>query len=86
MDVPSHIVATINVLLEPYGETFNPGAKSSGKGYVNWEGAAEYTGLSKSTLRRMVTTGKLRAPKKVGSGRNGATVFSYAQLDEFLHA
>lgn len=84
MEVPPHIIATINTLLEPYGETFTPGVKSSGKGFVNWEGASKYTGLSKSTLRRMVSLGRLKAPKKVGAGKNGATVFSYDQLDEFL--
>ena len=84
--IPPHIVETINTLLAPYGETFTPGAKSPGKGFVNWEGAAKYTGLSKSTLRRMVNLGKLQAPKKVGTGRNGATLFSYDQLDAFLQA
>lgn len=82
--IPPHIVETINTLLAPYGESFTPGAKNSGKGFVNWKGASEYTGLSKSTLRRMVSLGKLKAPKKVGSGKNGATLFSYDQLDEFL--
>jgi excisionase family DNA binding protein len=82
--IPPHIIDTINTLLAPYGESFYPGVSSSGKGFVNWEGAAKYTGLSKSTLRRMVNLGRLRAPKKIGSGKNGATLFSYDQLDEFL--
>lgn len=86
MEVPPHIVETINTLLAPYGESFTPGGKTQGKGFVNWDGASKYTGLSKSTLRRAVTLGKLKAPKKVGSGKNGATLFSYDQLDSFINA
>jgi excisionase family DNA binding protein len=82
--IPPHIIETINVILAPYGVSFYPEDKGSGRGFVNWDGAAKYTGLSKSTLRRMVKLGRLRAPKKIGSGKNGATLFSYDQLDEFL--
>jgi excisionase family DNA binding protein len=83
--IPAHIIETINTLLAPYGESYDPAKKGSGKGFVNWEGASKYTGLSKSTLRRLVAQGRLQAPKKIGSGKNGATLFSYAQLDDLLN-
>lgn len=84
MTVPAHIVETINTLLAPYGESYAPRASAGGRGYVNWAGAAKYTGLSKSTLRRAVQTGKLPAPMKVNAGRNGATLFPLEQLDTFI--
>lgn len=84
MTVPPHIIETINTLLAPYGESYTPKVATAGKGYVNWAGAARYTGLSKSTLRRAVQTGRLPEPRKVNAGKNGATVFSLEQLDNFV--
>lgn len=84
MNVPPHIVETINTLLAPYGESYIPGESPSGNGYVNWGGAAEYTGLSKSTLARLVKLGKLKPPHKVGAGKNGAALFAKSDLDNFV--
>ncbi len=84
--VPQHIVETINTLLTPYGESYTPGGASAGGGYVNWSGAVKYTGLSKSTLTRMVKQGRLKPPHKVGVGKNGATLFALADLDNFVQS
>ena len=84
-NVPSHIIETINTLLAPYGESYTPVVTTTaGGGYVNWAGAAKYTGLSKSTLRRAVQAGRLPNPRKVNAGRNGSTLFSLEQLDAFV--
>jgi predicted DNA-binding transcriptional regulator AlpA len=84
--VPQHIVETINTLLTPYGESYTPGEATSGNGYVNWNGAVKYTGLSKSTLVRMVKLGKLKPPHKVGTGKNGAALFAKSDLDNFIQS
>lgn len=82
--IPPHIVDTINTLLNPFGESYIPGGAAENGGYVNWNGAAQYTGLSKSTLVRAVKEGRLNPPFKVGSGKNGATVFARSDLDRFI--
>ena len=84
--VPQHIVETINTLLTPYGESYIPGETASGSGYVNWSGAVKYTGLSKSTLARMVKLGRLKPPHKVGAGKNGAALFAKSDLDNFVRS
>ena len=84
--VPPHIAETINTLLAPYGESYSPGGAPSGSGYVNWSGAVRYTGLSKSTLARMVKLGKLKPPHKVGAGKNGAALFAKSDLDNFIQS
>lgn len=84
-EIPTHIIETINTLLAPYGERYTA-SPSALTGYTNWEGAVKYTSLSKSTLRRAVDAGTLEAPFKVGKGKNGATLFSYDQLDRFVQS
>lgn len=86
MDVPQHIVDTINTLLAPYGGSYAPGGALLAGGYVNYRGAAKYTGLSVSTLRRAVEAGLLEPPYRPSTpgGKNRATVFSYAQLDDYI--
>ena len=82
-NIPPHIVETINTLLAPYGKSYSPDGAIS-RGYTTWEGASKYLSLSKSTLRRAVLAGSLEPPLKVGKGANGATLFSYEQLDRFV--
>lgn len=84
-EVPTHIIETINTLLAPYGKSYAPSGGAT-RGYTNWEGASRYTSLSKSTLRRAVVTGALKAPHKVGKGTNGATLFAYEDLDNFVQS
>lgn len=84
-EVPPHIVETINTLLAPYGKIYAPSGGVR-RGYTNWEGAAKYTCLSKSTLRRAVNTGALAPPHKVGKGLNGAVLFAYEDLDKFVQS
>lgn len=86
-NIPQHIVDTINTLLAPFGESFDTAAKNTVPGgYVNYRGAAKYTGLSVSTLRRAVESGMLKPPYRpqTPDGKNRATVFSLAQLDDYI--
>lgn len=89
MDVPQHLVDTINTLLAPYGRSYSPDApagSSAAGGYVNYRGAAKYTGLSVSTLRRAVKAGDLPPPyrPKVEGGDSRAALFSHEQLDKYV--
>ena len=68
-------------------ERFSPaGGQPTRNGYLNWNGAVKYTGLSKSTLQRAVNSGELKAPHKLTKARNGAVVFEIAELDKYIRA
>ena len=86
--VPDNIVAAINGLLAPYGETYSPGQPevSERRGYVNWKGAVEYTSLSKSTLQRAIYDGRLKRPHRVAGKKTGTALFALADLDAFIRA
>ncbi len=86
MRVPDHIVAAVNALLAPYGVTYQAPDKTHriSAGYLNWNGAVKYTGLSRSTLVRAIKRGELPPPIKKGPGKNGATVFPIEVLDQFM--
>lgn len=82
--VPAWLIQAINTTLSPYGVSYTPGQGGrASRGYTNYQGAAEYTGLSVSSLRRAVEKGQLVpcTPSKVASG---SVRFSYEQLDEFM--
>jgi hypothetical protein len=85
-NIPPHIIETINTLLAPFGAAFTPGASAPSR-YMNYRGAAKYTGLSVSTLRRAVESGDLTPPlrPKVGGSPGRAALFSSSQLDDYLH-
>lgn len=86
MKVPDNIIAAVNALLAPYHMTYqDPGEPPKvSVGYLNWNGAVKYTGLSRSTLVRAVKRGELPPPIKKGPGKNGATVFPIEVLDQFI--
>lgn len=85
MNVPQHIIDTINTLLSPYGLSYTPGTSSPGR-YMNYREAAKYTGLSVSTLRRAVAAGTLKAPFRPNAdgGKHTAALFAVSQLDAFV--
>lgn len=88
MEIPSNIVAAVNALLAPYGESYPPAAPASApspsKGFTDWRGAAKYAGCSVTAIRRAVLRGDLPAPKKIGVGRNGRIAFSLDTLDRWI--
>ena len=85
--VPDNIVAAINGLLAPYGETYSPSQEASQhRGYVNWKGAVGYTGLSKSTLQRAIYSGRLKRPYRVSGKEGGTALFALSDLDNFIRA
>lgn len=90
-NVPQHIIDTINTLLAPYGETYNPGeggvTAPRRKGYMKYAQAAKYTNLSIPTLRRAVASGLLKPPHQpMQCGHNGTVLFAIEDLDEFILA
>lgn len=84
-DIPSHILEAVNGLLAPYGERFSPGEPSapSGKGYMNWKQACEYTGLSVSTLQRASRAGEFPV-HKLHPGKTGAVLIAVSDLDSYI--
>ena len=81
--VPEHVVAAVNTLLRPYGETYTPGASSSG--YLSAKDAACYLGVSKAYFYRLVKGGKLTLIK-LTPGHRGKAVIARADLDAFVAA
>ena len=79
--IPSEIVAAVNSILAPYGESYTPGASSSG--YVSAKDAAAYLGVSKAYFYRLVKEGKLELVK-LTPGHRGKAVISRAALDAFV--
>ena len=79
--IPEHVVAAVNTLLAPYGESYTPGASSSG--YVSAKDAAAYLGVSKAYFYRLVKEGKLELVKLTPCHR-GKAVISRAALDAFV--
>lgn len=86
--VPPEVVAAINTLLAPYGETYTPGLSNATEksGYTNWRGAVKYTGLSKSTLQRAIKDGRLKPPHKMSASANGTALFEFSELDRFVRS
>ena len=86
--VPPEVVAAINTLLAPYGETYTPGAAKTAEssGFVNWGGAVRHTGLSKSTLQRAIRDGRLKPPHKMSKSMNGTALFEISELDRFIRS
>lgn len=77
-DIPPEILAAVNTILSPYGVSYSAPVR---RGYTNYKGAAKYTGLSVSTLRRMVEAGELAIFRPTGSA---AVRFSYESLDAIM--
>ena len=83
MTVPDNIVTAVNALLAPYGESYTPGAPSSG--YLSPKDAAAYLGVSKSYFYRLVAQKELELVK-LTPGQRGKAVIARATLDAFVAA
>lgn len=86
--IPQPIIDAINAMLAPYGKKYDPSgsAPATGKGYLPMGPAAKYMGISKSSFRSLVVTGRLPRPFKVTPARNGIAVYAIEDLDSFLRS
>jgi len=81
--VPDNIIAAVNALLAPYGETFSQNRPASGGGYLSMKDSAKYLGVSRAFFYRLVAAGKIQRIK-LSPGQRGKTVYSKASLDAYV--
>lgn len=87
MSVPTEIIAAVNSLLAPYGESYTPRSEApASAGYKSAKDAAAYIGVSKSSLYKAVRQGKLRPIKLNKAAKNGKAVFAVADLESYISA
>lgn len=81
--VPPEIIAAVNNILAPYGETYTPGGASSG--FLSPKDAAVYLGVSRSFFWRLVSSGTLKLVQ-LTPGSRGKRVISRAALDAYVES
>ena len=82
--VPPEIIAAVNNILAPYGETYTPGGASSG--FLSPKDAAVYLGVSRSFFFwRLVSSGTLKLVQ-LTPGSRGKRVISRAALDAYVES
>ena len=81
MTIPDNILAAVNALLAPYGESYTPGGKTDG--YLSIKDAAKYLGISKPMLYKLVKQGSIERIK-LGDGIQGKAVISRQSLDAYI--
>lgn len=79
--VPDYVVNAVNTMLAPFGAKFESGCF----GYKSVAGAAEYLGISRSGLYRLINEGAL-TPIKLNSAKNGKIILSVADLEHFVQS
>ncbi len=85
--VPDHIVAAINTMLEPYGESYTPGASAPvGRGYLDIKDAWVYLGGKKSWFYSLVKKGLIRPIKTDKTAKNSRAIVSIAELEAFVQS
>lgn len=84
MKIPDNILAAVNAILAPYGETYTqtPAPVVTG-GFLSTKDAAKYIGLSRAGLYRKITAGEIPV-HKLGEHRNCRVVIARADLDAFV--
>lgn len=84
--VPGEIIAAVNALLLPYGETYSPTgqAEAGPSGYKSTFGACQYLGISKSALYKLVAEGRIHRIKLNKNAKNGKVVFATAELEAYI--
>lgn len=84
MTIPDNIIAAVNALLQPYGESFSQSTdKEPTGGFLRPKDAAQYIGLSRPTLYRLIADGKIKV-HKLGEKRNCRVVIARSELDRFV--
>lgn len=84
-NIPDNVRRAIECLLEPYGLQFELVQSSSRteKRYLDVKSAVTYTSLSRCTLSRATTAGKL--PQiKTHYGKTSKVLYDIKDLDRFL--
>ena len=81
--IPPEIVAAVNALLAPYGESYTPGGESFG--FLSPKDAAAYLGVSRAYFYRLVKEGQLKLVK-LTSVHRGKAVIARSELDAFVAA
>jgi len=82
MKIPDSILAAINTMLAPYGETFTPGQSA---GCLSAKNAAAYLGVSKQYLYRLIASGDIERVK-LTPGKQGKAVIPIASLQAFIES
>jgi len=85
MTIPDNILAAVNALLAPYGQSFNQPAVPTGGGYLSMNEAAKYAGMSRPTLYRLIARGEIKQIK-IGSTRNSKAVVAKDEIDRFMQS
>ena len=87
MSVPNEIIAAVNSLLAPYGESYTPRSESApASGYKSAKDAAAYLGVSKSSLYKAVRQGRIHPIKLNKAAKNGKAVFAVSDLEAYISA
>ena len=85
--VPPNVRNAVEALLQPYGVDFNlePVTKEQlpDRRFLDVRSAARYTSLSRWTLSRAVSAGKLSC-MKMSPGKTGKILFDVGALDRFV--
>ena len=85
MTIPDNIIAAVNALLQPYGESFTQKTaepQQSG-GFLSMKDAAKYIGSSRPFLYRKIKEGKIKV-HKLDPRRNGKVVIARSELDRYV--
>lgn len=86
MTIPDNILAAVNALLAPYGQSLEqPVAATTGGGYLSMKEAAKYAGMSRPTLYRLIARGEIKQIK-IGPTRNSKAVVAKDEIDRFMQS
>lgn len=84
MPIPAEIIAAVNALLQPYGESFTqPTASAPTGGFLSPKDAAHYLGVSRPFLYRRIKEGQIKV-HKLDPRRNGKVIIARSELDRYV--
>jgi len=84
MTIPDNIIAAVNALLAPYGETYKPNTPTATTGgFLSIKDSAKYIGISRPGLYRKIRAGEIHV-HKLGDHRNCRVVIARADLDNYV--
>ena len=84
--VPKEIVAAVNGLLAPYGESYSSSTGQTNRGYCSTQEAIRYLGVSKSFFYNLVRTGVIKGVKLNKDASNGKVVFAWEELERYIES
>lgn len=86
MDIPKHIIDTINTLLAPYGQEYKPQEETPepvANDLMSYKEACEYCRCSHQTLQRNIRLGRLKF-YTIGVGHNAKRLFRRQDLNSLM--